>query len=116
MGDTGDPMAAPCFCLYITPLYVKEVVFRNILSSPMILSRDREVRSWSFGSSSNLMRTALMASGSGMLVNSAETSYAISFCSGSTSRFLTLSTESPLFWMRCSELPTRRQKVAANTL
>ena len=23
MGDTGDPMAAPCFCLYITPLYVK---------------------------------------------------------------------------------------------
>ena len=23
MGDTCDPMAAPCFCLYITPLYVK---------------------------------------------------------------------------------------------
>ena len=23
MGDTGDPMAAPCFCVYITPLYVK---------------------------------------------------------------------------------------------
>ena len=23
MGDTGDPMAAPCFCLYIIPLYVK---------------------------------------------------------------------------------------------
>ena len=23
MGDTGDPMAAPRFCLYITPLYVK---------------------------------------------------------------------------------------------
>ena len=21
MGDTGDRMAAPCFCLYITPLY-----------------------------------------------------------------------------------------------
>ena len=80
------------------------------LSSPMILSRDRGVRSWSFGSSSNLMRTALMASGSGMLVNSAETSYAISFCPCGTSRFLTLSTKSPLFWMWCSDLTTRGQK------
>ena len=84
MGDIGDPMAAPCSCLYITPLYVKYVMFRQKLSSPSILSRDRRVRSWSFGSSSNLMQTALMASGSGMLVHSAETSYAISFYPGGT--------------------------------
>ena len=75
--------------------------------SPRILSRDRGVQSWSVGSSSNSMRTALMASGSGMLVNSADTSYAISFCPGGISKFLTLSTKSPLFWVWRFDLPTR---------
>ena len=57
-----------------------------------------------------------MASGSGMLVNSAEISYAIIFYPGSTSRFLTLSTKSPLFWMWRSDLPTRGPKISDNTL
>ena len=57
-----------------------------------------------------------MASGSEMLVNSAETTYAISFCPGGTSRSLTLSTKSPLFWMWCSDLPIRGQQISANTL
>ena len=64
----------------------------------------------------NLLRTALVASGSGMLVNSAETSYAISFCPGGTSRLLTLSRKSPLFWMWRSDLPTRGPQISANTL
>ena len=57
-----------------------------------------------------------MASGSGMLVNSAETSYAIIFYPGGTSRFLTLSTKSPLFWMWRSDLPTMGPEIPANTL
>ena len=61
------------------------------------------------------MRTALMAYGSGMLVNSADTSYAISFCPGGISRFLTLSTKSPLFLMWRSDLPTRGPNISANT-
>ena len=57
-----------------------------------------------------------MASGGGILVNSAETSYAIIFYPGGTSRFLTLSTKSPLFWMWRSDLPTRGPQISANTL
>ena len=57
-----------------------------------------------------------MTSGSGMLVNSAETSYSFSFCPGGTSRFLTLSTKSPLFWLWCSDLPIRGPQISANTL
>ena len=36
MRDTGDRMAAPCFCLYINPLYVKLVTFRQKLGSSRI--------------------------------------------------------------------------------
>ena len=57
-----------------------------------------------------------MASGTGMLVNSAETSYNISFCPGGTSRFLILSTKSPLFLMWRSDFPTRGSRMSANTL
>ena len=57
MGDTGDPMGAPCFCLYITPLYVKYVVFRQKLRSSRILSDESGVRAWSLGPSSNLVWT-----------------------------------------------------------
>ena len=118
IGDTGDPMAAPCFCLYITPCVCEIGGVQAEISSSRILSRDRGggVRSWSFGSSSNLIRTALMASGTGMLVNSAETSYDISFCPGGTSRFLILSTKSPLFLMWRSDLPTRGPRISANPL
>ena len=82
-----------------------------VLINVRMVSAHSGIRSWSFGSSSNLMRTALMASGSGMLVNSAETSYAIIFYPGGTYRFLTLPTKSPLFWMWRSDLPTRGQYV-----
>ena len=51
-----------------------------------------------------------MASGSGMLANSAETSCCIGFCPGGTSRSLALFTKSPLFWMWCSDLPTMGAK------
>ena len=57
-----------------------------------------------------------MVSGSGMLVNSAETSYSIIFYPGCTPRFLTLSTKSALFWMWRSDLPTRGPNISANTL
>ena len=117
MGDTGDPMAAPCFCLFITRLYLKYVGFRQRLRSSRILSRNRGVRSWRFGSSSNLIRTALMSSGTGMLVNSAETSYDISFCPGGTSKLLILSTQYPLFLMWRSDLPTTGPRIYyGNTL
>ena len=32
MGDTGDPVAAPCFCLYITPLYAPPIYDELLLS------------------------------------------------------------------------------------
>ena len=57
-----------------------------------------------------------MASGTGMLVNSAKTSYDISFCPGGTSRFLILSTKSQLFLMWRSDLLTRGPRMSANTL
>ena len=58
-----------------------------------------------------------MASGTGMLVNGAETtSYDTSFCPGGTSRFLILSTEYSLFLMWRSDLPTRGAIMSANTL
>ena len=57
-----------------------------------------------------------MASGTGMMVNSAETSYDTSFCPGGTSRFMILSTQSPLFLMWRSDLPTRGPRMSANTL
>ena len=57
-----------------------------------------------------------MASGTGMLVNSAETSYDISLCPGGTSRLLILSTKSQLFFMWRSDLPTRGPRISANAL
>ena len=39
MGETGDPMAAPCFCLYITPLYVKLAGIPGFARDSCIFSR-----------------------------------------------------------------------------
>ena len=49
-------------------------MFRQKLGSSMILSCDRAVRSWSIGSSYNLMRTDWQGSDSGMMANNADTS------------------------------------------
>lgn len=74
MGETGDPMPSPYFCLYHCPLYMKYVVLKQKVNSSIIGSTLSEVRCFQLLLSSVFLFTMSIGLALVKLVNRADTS------------------------------------------